>query len=349
MIVRTRVFAAAGAVALIAAGTAAVVLGVLREGPAERARPVFTQALAALETTALPGFGADSGTGTGAFAAAPVRPLTETPRRAFSVNAALAHVRALEAFGVRAGGSEAERQAALYLRDQLAAIGLEPRIEEFGLPNGATSRNVVARVEGRSDIVLVLGAHMDTKPPSPGANDNASGCGALLELAAILASDPVAPTVEIVFFGSEEVIGGDPDAHHFGSRYRVSQMSAADRANTAGMISIDMIGYGSGFHSRSAGKAPLTVSDGLLAEAGVLGFGMTFKKDTSSYGLSDHEAYEAAGIPAAVVCWRTDPVYHTAGDTSGHLVASKIAAAGTVVLEYARGLDEAGLGRLVRR
>lgn len=341
---------AAGAVALVAVVAGAVTLSVLWSAPirpSSSGSAETTQTLGASEATAFPGIAAADQAS--ALVALPVRPLAETPRRAFSASAAMAHVRVLEAFGVRAGGSEAEKQAALYIRDQLVALGLNARIEEFPLPNGGTSRNVVARVKGYSDTVLVLGAHMDTKPPSPGANDNASGCAALLELAARLAEDPVVPTVEIVFFGSEEIIGGDPDAHHFGSRYRVSQMSAAERANCAGMISVDMIGYGPDFHSRSAGRAPLTVSDGVLAKARALGYTMTFKKDTSSYGMSDHEAYEKAGIPAAVVCWRDDPVYHTAEDTSGHLSEAKIRAAGTVVLEYARGLGETELAALTAR
>lgn len=345
MSVRARVFAAVGVVAVVAvvaAGVTLALLDAMRRGPGNPS----AVALAASETTAVPGLGA-ANTPTGL--AAQVRPREPTVPREFDPAAALTHVRALEAFGVRAGGSAAEAQAATYIRDELKALGLDARIEEFPLPNGATSRNVVARVKGSSDVLLVLGAHMDSKPSSPGANDNASGCGALLELAAILAAEPVGPTVELVFFGSEEIIGGEPDWHHFGSRYRVSQMSAAERVRCAGMISIDMIGYGPDFHSRSAGTAPLTISDAVLAQAKSLGYGMTFKKDTSTYGLSDHEAYEKAGIPATCVCWRTDPVYHTAEDTSGHLVAAKIAAAGTVVLEFVRGLDGAALAGLTGR
>ncbi len=261
----------------------------------------------------------------------------------------MAHVRALEAFGVRKGGSAAEAAAAVYIRDQLVALGLNARIEEFGLPNGTTSRNVVARVQGSSDVVLVLGGHMDSKPPSPGANDNGTGCGALLEIAEIVAADPVAPTIEFVFFGSEEIIDGGADWHHFGSRYRVSQMSAAERAQTAGMISLDMIGYGSAFHSRAMLKAPATLSDMVLAHAKGMGIGMTFKQDTSSTGLSDHEAYEKAGMPATCVCWRTDPVYHTAGDVSSHVETAKVATAGKLVLDFVRSLDAAELAALTAR
>jgi Zn-dependent M28 family amino/carboxypeptidase len=269
--------------------------------------------------------------------------------RSFSVQAAMTDIRALEGFGVREGGSDAERRAAEYLRDKLAALGLKARIEEFPLTNGATSRNVVARIDGSSDAVVVLGAHMDSKPPSPGANDNASGCAAVLEIARSLAEYPAVPTVEIVFFGSEEIIGGDPDAHHFGSRYRVSRMSAAERAATAGMLSVDMIGYGPDFHTRTMRRAPMTLNDMLLEHAGTLGIGITFKPDTSRTGLSDHEAYEKAGIPAVAVAWREDPVYHSAADVSTHLQQDRIEKTGRLVLSFVRSLDAEGLNRLTSR
>lgn len=344
---RARVFAAAGVVAVVV--LAALLALAAFDGPDgadEGTSEGSVSALSGSEVTSTPGFSAaDAPTGLVAQA----RPLEPTVPRAFDVSSALAHVRALEAFGVRGGGSAAEAAAATYIRDQLVALGLDARIEEFGLPNGGTSRNVIARVKGSSDRVLVLGAHMDSKPPSPGANDNGSGCGALLEIAKIIAASPVVPTVEFVFFGSEEIIDGGADWHHFGSRHRVSQMSAAERAKVAGMISLDMIGYGSAFHSRMMGKGPTSLSDMVLAQAGAMGIGMTFKADTSSTGLSDHEAYELAGMPATCVCWRTDPVYHTAGDVSLHVQTSKVATAGKLVLEFARGLDGAELGALQAR
>jgi len=278
------------------------------------------------------------------------RPRTATPvrPRSFDASAAMATIRDLEGFGVRAGGSDAERRAAEYLAGRLREMGLVPRIEEFGVPGG-TSRNVIARIGGTSDAVLVLGAHYDSKPPSFGANDNGSGCAVVLEVAAVLAERPATPTVEIVFFGSEEIIGGDKDAHHFGSRHRVTMMSAAEQANTAGMLSVDMIGVGPDFHSRTMGVGPATASDLVLARARALGIPMTYRRDTSATGLSDHEAYEKVGIPVSCVARRTDPAYHTTGDVAGHVSKTHVATAGTLVLEFVRGLGERELAALLDR
>lgn len=346
-----RIAGAIAVVAIAAVATAGILLHWLparsHSASATAEASSTTEPTATLEPLGATGSRITSG---GVAVAPPERPpLERTPVGTFNTQAALADIRALEAFGPRLGGSDAEGAAAAFLRDRLAAMGIQARIEEFALPNGTTSRNVVARVQGSSQAVLVLGAHMDTKPPSPGANDNASGCAALLQIASVLAKNPVVPTVEFVFFGSEETNGGDPNQHHYGSRYRLSRMSAADRSAVAGMISVDMIGYGSEFASRTMGKGPKTLSDMLLAHAQSLGIGMKYLKDPGKSGWSDHEAYELAGIPVSWVEWRDDPVYHTAGDVAAHLQASRIDTAGRLVLDFVQTLSAEELAALQAR
>lgn len=275
-------------------------------------------------------------------------PLPQPPIEFDAANA-LAEVRTLISFGVRNGGSQGEANATEWLRGRMGELGYAATVEDVPLPNGTTSHNVVARSKGASARVVVLGAHMDTKAPSPGANDNASGCGALLEVARILAAQPVTPTVEFVFFGTEEMIDKNGNHHHYGSRYRVGAMSTAERANTAGMISVDMIAYGPSFHSRTMGKGPRSMSDLVIAQAGRSKVKMTFLKDPGSSGWSDHEAYELAGIPASWIEWRNDPNYHTAKDTMGRLNEGNVRVAGQLVLDVLRSLDEAALEKLVTR
>jgi len=107
------------------------------------------------------------------------------------------------------GRPEALEAAARWIEDQFRAAGLEPWREVFEFPfEGALLRaaNVVAEISGRKgpgEIVLV-GAHYDTAPGTPGANDNASGVAVLLELAARLAGSAPSRTIRLAAFANEE-------------------------------------------------------------------------------------------------------------------------------------------------
>ena len=79
-----------------------------------------------------------------------------------------------------------------------------------GIPvEGGRSVNVIA---SRGDLVpgepwLLVGAHLDTVPTSPGAEDNASGIGALLAVAEAVADKQTRLPVVLVAFGAEEPRG----------------------------------------------------------------------------------------------------------------------------------------------
>lgn len=264
----------------------------------------------------------------------------------FDAKNALRDIRALAGFGVRQEGSIAEKTGARYVAAQLTSLGYSPRLETFALPNGKTSQNVIAVAKGSSDRTIVLGAHVDSKPPSPGANDNASGCAALLEIARILSVNPATATVTFVWFGSEEMMDSNSSHHHFGSRFHVAHMSHAEKQATVGMISVDMIGYGSEFVSRTMGRGPQSMSDLLISRGKSLGLPAHYLVDQGSTGQSDHEAFEFAGIPVSWVEWRTDPVYHTAGDTSTHVNSTLVRRAGQFILDFVSGLSATDLERL---
>jgi len=304
--------------------------------------------------TPLPEVAATPATATTDTAGTPIPPAREptpvpTPPLAFSADNAMNTVRSLESFGARKGGGAAETNAAGWLQEQLRSMGYDAILQDVPLTNGTMSHNVIARSAGTSPRVIVLGAHLDSKPPSPGANDNASGCAATLEIARILAGQPVPATVEFVFYGAEEIVDSNAEHHHFGSRARVAAMSAAERANTAGMISIDMIAYGPDLHSRTMRRGPQHMSDLVLAQAAASGVKLTYLRDPGSSGWSDHEAYELAGIPATWLEWRDDPTYHTLNDTSSHCDPEKIRVAGQLVLDILRGLDANELETLIAR
>lgn len=217
----------------------------------------------------------------------------------------------LLAIGRRPGGSEAERRAAVYLEDRLGAILSAVESEDVPLPEGSSSRNVLGGT-GEGSLEVLLGAHYDTVPVSPGADDNGSGTVVLLELARRLRQRPVPGVrVTIAFFGAEEVLTGyGRDAHHFGSR-----LSSARLAETGllpdRMVSVDMVGVGDRLLAVTYLDTDPLVAEELQAAGAALGVEITIE---SRGDISDHESFARAGVPAAFL-WRPDnPAYHTAQD-----------------------------------
>ena len=229
-----------------------------------------------------------------------------------------AHVYALT--GVRKGGSVAERKAAGYCAAELKKFGFETATVPVPLPGGKQSLNVVGQ-RGRGRMFL-LGAHIDSKPPSPGANDNASGVAACLEVARLYRGP-----LRVVFFGSEEVQDAHPDHHHYGSRHYVAH---SDLSDLEGMICIDSVGAGPNFVIGTMSEES-DLSRDLRRRALALGYPVQAMVDP---GWSDHEPFFLAGVPTAYVRWRVDPALHTAADGVSHLNFRKVEIAARVVLAY---------------
>lgn len=88
-----------------------------------------------------------------------------------------------------------------YLIKQLKQFGLTPTLQTF-----EQGVNIVAKTPGNDPQAptLLIGAHYDTVPNSPGADDNASGIAVILEVARLFGSKSTANSLEIVFFDQEE-------------------------------------------------------------------------------------------------------------------------------------------------
>ena len=274
------------------------------------------------------------------------QPATALP--ATNVGRVLADTKAIVDFGVRKGGSKAEKRAYDYILSRLREMGYEPKVESFDLPDGRISRNIIAIAPGSDSRVVSVGAHIDSKPPAPGANDSAVACALLLEYARLLKENPAVPTIELDFFGAEEYVDKVPGHHHYGSRHRVASMSKKERKRLVGMISVDVIGVGDNLHTRTMGVGPKTMSDLVLKEARRQGVRMTYLRDPGSSGWSDHEPYERAGYPAVWVERLTDPAYHTRRDVTSHLQKSRVRETAKVVLGVLRSLDAKTLDKLER-
>ena len=87
------------------------------------------------------------------------------------------------------------------------------------LEPGKTS-NIVARRPGAKTERVVVMAHYDTKPDTPGALDNASGVGVLLALAELYADRELRYGLELVAFANEELLPiGDEEYLKRGESY----------------------------------------------------------------------------------------------------------------------------------
>lgn len=117
------------------------------------------------------------------------------------------HVESLTvAIGPRAIGlGNSLERAADYIRVVFDAAGLEVREQPYPY-RGHMVANLVAAAPGatRASPYYLVGAHYDTVPRSPGADDNASAVAVLLELARRLPRLSLAAPVRLVAFTLEE-------------------------------------------------------------------------------------------------------------------------------------------------
>lgn len=237
----------------------------------------------------------------------------------------------------RPGSLEA---AADYIEERFRGTGLPVTRQEFAAA-GRRVHNIVATRSGTEPGIrgLVIGAHYDSVVGSPGANDNATGVAALLELARSLAERSVRRTVSLVAFVNEE-----PPFFRtplMGSRVYARSLSAA-RTRLTGMISLETIGY---FDSRAGSQRYpppfrafypdrgefIGIVANLRSTALARRCAAAFRRHSTfplewvaapgwvpGLGWSDHWSFWRHGYPGVMV---TDtapfryPWYHTAGDT----------------------------------
>jgi aminopeptidase YwaD len=127
-------------------------------------------------------------------------------------------------------------RAADYLRQEFLKAGLDVK-EDYFQWEGKSYKNVVAEKKGKTspDRVFILGAHYDTVPGSPGADDNASALAVLLEVARSIQASPLGCTVRLIAFSLEEY-------DYIGSAHYVEELKKGEE-KIIGMISLEMVGF----------------------------------------------------------------------------------------------------------
>jgi Peptidase family M28 len=127
--------------------------------------------------------------------------------RQIGVDRLRAHVAKLAA---EIGERNVSRSRALHataecIRSEWSAMGYQVAAQSYRA-QGVLSENLDVTCEGQSkpSEIILVGAHYDSVPGSPGANDNASGVAALLEISRGFAKRAPARSVRFVAFVNEE-------------------------------------------------------------------------------------------------------------------------------------------------
>lgn len=124
-----------------------------------------------------------------------------------------------------------------YIREQFAQWG-EVEVHEFEF-RGSKYQNLILNIPSTlanaSSAPLLIGAHYDAVAACPGADDNATGVAALLEIARALAIQPIRYPVRLVAFDLEEL--GLLGSKAYASELR--QQGVPLRL----MMSLEMLGY----------------------------------------------------------------------------------------------------------
>jgi Zn-dependent M28 family amino/carboxypeptidase len=235
--------------------------------------------------------------------------------------------------------------AARYIESTLAGFGYTVKQQMFNT-DGNRVRNLEVTVRGAGPRapkprVVVIGAHYDSAPGSPGANDNATGSAAVIELARTLMHTDLAQgrEIKLVLFVNEE-------QPYFKTAQMGSFMHAHDLytrgENVVAMLSLETIGWYSDDKGSQHYPPPVNAlypdTGNFIGFVGDLGSRQLVQRAIASFrrhaqfpseGIaapatipgvdwSDHWAYREHGYPALMV---TDtalyryPYYHTAEDT----------------------------------
>jgi Zn-dependent M28 family amino/carboxypeptidase len=240
-------------------------------------------------------------------------------------------------------------RAAAYIRRDLAASGGAVGDQEF-VVTGERYRNVIAQFGPDVGERIVVGAHYDAVEGTPGADDNASGVAALLELGRLLGATAPPLRIDLVAFTLEE-----PPAfrtRNMGSVRHAASLHAAG-AKLRAMICLESVGYFSDVADSQEYPSSLlrllypTTGDfiAVVGSTSELGLVRRIKRTMraasplpvrSLNGLSaipgvdfsDHRSYWGHGYPAVMVtdtAFYRNRGYHDSSDTADTLDYARMA------------------------
>lgn len=218
-----------------------------------------------------------------------------------------------------------ESKIATQLQPVSFATGLTVNISVDLQPKKMESENVIAILKGsdaslRSQYVI-LGAHHDhlgmggagTSSRQPdtiavhyGADDNASGVAAVMEISEYMVSRDPSRSMLFTTFGAEEM-------GLVGSRY-FAENPPIDLSMVQAMINIDMVGRLNEERQLQIGGIGTSPDFEQLLDSLNKPYGFNIKFSKEGFGPSDHASFYAKDVPVIFISTGAHPDYHTPAD-----------------------------------
>lgn len=248
-----------------------------------------------------------------------------------------------EEIGPRHATSDAYAEAADWVESRFESLDYEVERMDVEAPQGNTwgvdvpagnSPNVMAQTPDfdPSEPHAVIGAHLDTIPVAPGAEDNASGVAVMLELARIGVAEGL--PVRFVAFGAEEPRGPGDDLHHFGSQAYVASLEGDARDAMTAMVSLDRVGVnGPEVPICTGGRGTTDIRDELRDAAEDTD---TDHRVCGDNRTSDHWSFEREDLPSARLGSIPYDGYHSERDTPDMVDRGQLDRVGTIMTEWMR-------------
>jgi len=260
-------------------------------------------------------------------------------------------VRALCTHAHRAVGGTGHAAARAFLLRRFEELRLAPYDgEAYALPYTQQRQrfeNLVAVAPGRDPAAapLLLAAHYDTVPSTPGADDNAAAIAVMLEVAARWSAAPGARPLVVASFDAEE-----PPYFHTPAMGSTHFVAHQQRRDVHAALVLDLVGHavqlpglaellaimGSESHPALAEAVAARVPDSALA---LVTLPNRFMPD-----MSDHHAFRLAGRPFLFLTGGHGPDYHRSGDVPDRLAVRRMARTVDDVEALARAVADRELG-----
>lgn len=208
-----------------------------------------------------------------------------------------------------------------YLSMKLEQFGYAPVVQTFS----STGENILATKVGTlyPDEVVILCAHYDALPAgnlaAPAADDDGSGCAAVLEAARLLRNTDFAYTIVFALWDEEE-------QGLLGAKFYAGAMAAND-ALIRGVINMDAIAYDGNadtkarIHTRPIANS-IELADTVFAMREHYNIDLDLLLTNPGATYSDHAAFWTEGYGAILVIEEFgadgNPFYHTPNDRSIH-------------------------------